>query len=57
MLPVTMCIALTAGIISGTAARYVKGPSVARTFSDSIFWKVPEDFAATEDTGSKAMNS
>jgi hypothetical protein len=29
----------------------VQGPSVARTFSDSIFWRVPEDFQNTEDMG------
>mmetsp|Transcript_13153 Transcript_13153/g.26277 ORF Transcript_13153/g.26277 Transcript_13153/m.26277 type:complete len:602 (+) Transcript_13153:188-1993(+) len=54
LMPVTICIATVAGILTGTAARKVKGPSVARTFSDSIFWRVPDDFAATEDVGAGA---
>jgi hypothetical protein len=31
------------------AASVIKGPSVARTFSDSMYWIVPEDFQLTED--------
>lgn len=54
MMPVTICVAFFTGVLTGTAARYIKGPSVARTFSDSIFWKVPEDFLNTEDTGGGA---
>lgn len=57
MMPVTICVALGAGILTGAAARKVKGPSVARTFSDSIFWVVPEDFAMTEDVGQGSGNT
>ena len=32
-------------------ASVIKGPSVARTFSDSMYWIVPEDFKMTEDAG------
>jgi len=35
------------------AASVIKGPSVARTFSDSMYWIVPEDFQLTEDAGTK----
>jgi hypothetical protein len=31
------------------AASVIKGPSAARTFSDSMYWIVPEDFQQTED--------
>ena len=44
-------------MMTGAAARQIKGPSVARTFSDSIFWVVPEDFRKTEDTTSFGANT
>jgi len=47
--PVTMVIGLVAGFIAGLVANFIKGPSVARTFSDSMYWIVPEDFQMTED--------
>jgi len=45
------------GMMTGAAARQIKGPSVARTFSDSIFWVVPEDFRKTEDSSSFAADT
>jgi len=54
MLPVTIAVATVTGMMTGAAARHVSGPSVARTFSDSIFWVVPEDFQKTEDSGNQS---
>ena len=39
-MPVCMCVGLATGFLTGGIVKQIKGPSVARTFSDSIFWKV-----------------
>jgi hypothetical protein len=49
MAPVTIAIGLVTGLLGGFVAKLIKGPSVARTFTDSMYWVVPEDFAMTED--------
>jgi len=56
MAPITMCMGLLFGFLAGIMAAIIKGPSVARTFSDSMYWIVPEDFLATEDTGQGSGN-
>ena len=52
MLLVTLAIAISSGLVVGVILKLVGGPSVATTFSDSTFWKVPEDFRRTEGKGS-----
>ena len=57
MLPITIAVATTGGIITGVVARQIKGPSLVRTFSDSILWKVPQDFAMTEDVAGQSADT
>ena len=49
IMPITIGVATVSGLLTGAVAMKIKGLNTARTFSDSIFWEVPEDFRATED--------
>ncbi|EKX32066.1 hypothetical protein GUITHDRAFT_121766 [Guillardia theta CCMP2712] len=48
MAPITICVGLGTGLLGGLVARWIKGPSVAKTFTDSMYWVVPDDFLETE---------
>jgi len=49
MAPVTICIGTGTGIATGYVLRKISGPTVAKTFTDSMYFAVPADFVATEE--------
>lgn len=57
MAPVTVCIGAGTGLITGYVLRKISGPTVAKTFTDSMYFKVPTDFEATEEQDEESASA
>lgn len=47
MIGVTVALGIGWGSVVGIIARVIRGPSIADTFTDAVYWHVPDDFKKT----------